>query len=421
MRFLLKNQSFFRILILILGLFFLTLLFFYKNSLNPHLRNCWNDIDFKQMEQKLLTSPVRRKIPIYEYGSKNKKIYNKQKYKDVGVREVSILFFDNNLKAVFKPDEPLYIERSVRAYRFSNFMGFHFVPPTVIRTVNGKRGSVQLFVEGDSLHKLSLSKHRGFTFLKTLLKFFNLSHLYPHRFHKMVVGEWWDKYNNKFKNWEINSDTKRNMYIFYFISGIIDPSPRNILVSKKCKLPVLIDNDLTDMTWNQFGDWPFIPLPDDYRQYKDYLFNPLPDMNKNFSINSVEDFKTFPVDKVKFIRSSVLFKSREPLYGMEHSDFSNLKKFSKYAGGTSTDESKIYFVKWKNNYWVKKKQKVYYFIYRNPPSVVSEKILNQLKKLDEGVLRNLLLKRNRTRILGWLYRRNVIIEEALKQETSFKN
>lgn len=380
--------------------------------MNP--KNCWNNINFNQMEEKLLTLPVRLKIPIYEYGTERK--WHKRKYKHIlrGKHDVSILFFDNNLKAVFKPNAPLYMEKSVRAYQFSKFMGFHFVPPTVIRTINGERGTVQLFVEGDSFKKLS--KHHTLSFILSLSEFFNLSHLWSHRFKAMAEGKRRpDKYNNIFKNWAINPDKKSDIYIFYFVSGIIDPALTNILISRSCKLPVLIDNDSAEMTWHQLGDWPFIPLPDSYILYGSYRVNHLYN-KKNFSINNVEDFQTFPLNKVKSVKTYPLLKLKQQLAGMETNDFYKLKEFAKYMSGNKN----IYFVKWKNNYWIKLKF-IDYFIYKNPPSIFSRKTLNQLEKLNETVLRNLLLEKDREQRLGWLYRRDVILEEALKMESSLKN
>lgn len=40
-----------------------------------------------------------------------------------------------------------FINRERAAYLISRFLGFDFVPPTVIKTVNGKEGSLQEFVE----------------------------------------------------------------------------------------------------------------------------------------------------------------------------------------------------------------------------------------------------------------------------------
>src|SRR3990167_8413180 len=40
-----------------------------------------------------------------------------------------------------------FISRERAAYLISRFLGFDFVPPTVIKVVNGKEGSLQEFIE----------------------------------------------------------------------------------------------------------------------------------------------------------------------------------------------------------------------------------------------------------------------------------
>lgn len=66
--------------------------------------------------------------------------------------EVYFVELDNGLKAVFKsfPQDDLgdaYAE--VAAYDASVVLGFPYIPPTVMKTIKDKKGSLQLFVETD--------------------------------------------------------------------------------------------------------------------------------------------------------------------------------------------------------------------------------------------------------------------------------
>lgn len=64
---------------------------------------------------------------------------------------------------------------ALMAYRFSQFMNFKLVPPTVIREINGKKGIVQLFIDGvngksyDAIKKLHpIQKSNIYTFYYVL-------------------------------------------------------------------------------------------------------------------------------------------------------------------------------------------------------------------------------------------------------------
>lgn len=64
--------------------------------------------------------------------------------------DVSLIVLSNGIKAVFKSSEgdgsgPARAE--VAAYNASKVLGFPHIPPTIIRTINGHLGSMQLFVE----------------------------------------------------------------------------------------------------------------------------------------------------------------------------------------------------------------------------------------------------------------------------------
>ena len=313
-------------------------------------------------------------------------------------KKIFILFFDNNLKAVFKPSEPHDREKSILAYRFSNFMEFYFIPPTVIRTIDGETGPVQLFVEGNSIGLLTAA--RNSSFMSTLFNAFRIPYFFSGRGKKKATEiSMSDNHNDTFNRQNLSEIQKSDIYIYYFVLGNTDPGPSDILISRRCKLPVLIDNDDIELTYHSYGDYPYTPFLAD----------------KDLDISSTEDFKTFPLNKVQFLKTS-LFELEKSLPDMKVNDFNNFKKFIQKAfEWTSLSENGIYFVKWKGNFWIKKNFETH-FIYKNPPFVFSGKTLKNLKRLNEGILRDLFLQKDRSKISGWFHRRDVIIEVAKKNQ-----
>lgn len=60
--------------------------------------------------------------------------------------DVFVITTTSGIKGVFKPSNDLcYAE--VAAYNISNILNINLVPPTVIRTINNQRGSIQLLIE----------------------------------------------------------------------------------------------------------------------------------------------------------------------------------------------------------------------------------------------------------------------------------
>ncbi len=62
-------------------------------------------------------------------------------------RTVFLVIFANGLKAIFKQRDIFLNQAEVVAYKISNYLNQQLVPPTVIRKIEGKEGSLQLFVE----------------------------------------------------------------------------------------------------------------------------------------------------------------------------------------------------------------------------------------------------------------------------------
>ncbi|MFN9477600.1 MAG: hypothetical protein ACK57M_04280 [Rickettsiales bacterium] len=63
--------------------------------------------------------------------------------------QVFLIILENGIKAVFKSlplDDQGDAKAEVAAYQASVYLGFPYIPPTVLRKINGMRGSLQLFV-----------------------------------------------------------------------------------------------------------------------------------------------------------------------------------------------------------------------------------------------------------------------------------
>lgn len=103
----------------------------------------WDDmLDFDKIENELKTEPIVEMHSMRSYLRRQGK----------AVRTINAVFIAtlaNGLKAVFKPERrPLhrYMYGEVAAYRASKMLGQKLVPPTVLKTYRGKRGSLQFFV-----------------------------------------------------------------------------------------------------------------------------------------------------------------------------------------------------------------------------------------------------------------------------------
>lgn len=319
---------------------------------------CWNDVNFKNVERALLLSPVLKIVSIEEHLNIKLSPFSS---------DIFILFLKNGLKAVFKPNrsnQNLY--SAIFSYRFSQFMGWKLVPPTILRTVNGKKGSLQLFVDSDKL--------------------------------------------------EINKLTpiqKSNIYIHYFILGE-EGKNEHILLGKICKKPALIDNDKAI-------------LNDSFIKYGDYPFVRFPIKNLEFSLSSYTDYENFPIENVQSVRLNAASNASQFLkrtfIGIKPHSFSFFKW---YMNNITNSDGNLLFVKWKNSYWIRTNFLIYSLIYKTfVPSVFSKKSIGKLKLLNEDILHSFLpnFSISESIIFGILYRRNTILKEASKlkdmQKTSY--
>ena len=319
------------------------------------IKQAWNDIDFK-LTEKILSLHEYLKIP------ERKKIQDLSG-KNIN-RSIFILFLEGNIKAIFKPNRQLNaIKSAYMAYQLSQFMRLRLVPPTVIRTINGDTGIVQLFV--DSVTAKEISHLENLTALK-----------------------------------------KSQIYIFNFILGEHNPHKGNFLFGKKCKAPALIDNE--------FVFWPA------YFKYGDYPFVSYSKSMKHVSSGSFMAHKVFPKDKIMSLKAQSIFSSKA-LSSYEKNIIEG--HFDWFYSAKELTDGFLYFARSKDIFWIKKNFIAYAYMYKQfLPLLVSKKIVKQLKKLNYNNLAFLIepFDVQKGIILGILHRRDIVLEKISKCSAGFK-
>ena len=326
-------------------------------------KKCWNDIDFKKTEKLLRTLPVKNSIPLREHLNLPERPFTPYE------RPAFVLILDKNIKAVFKTrcgELPLNCGSELMAYRFSQLMKFKLVPPTVIRTINGKKGTVRLFVDG-------------------------------------VTGQ---DYNSvKY----LTSEQKSDIYTFYFVLGENDAGEKHIILGRNCKKPALIDNDtmITVRAIFKYGDFPFF-------SYK----------IKNLEVLSLDHPKKwhgFPFDKVKFLKFNRPFKEstlKKIFPNMKETFLFILKTFH-----SDTLNNELHFVKWKNAYWIKLNLIDRKHIFKDfLPTVFSQRTIKQLEKIKVSDLSVPFYNKDIPKwyFSGFIHRKNIILKEAQKLRKASK-
>ena len=346
---------------------------------------CWNDVDFKTTEKSLAQSPIIKSIPFYSYLEvlKSERDNQIKKMFKHGVEPFKnpyhfVFFLDKGVKAFSK--KPEMVAKNIgalSAYYFSQLMNFKFVPPTVIRD----DFLVQLFVE----NSMDGSGRR------------------------------------KFLSENLTAIEKSDIYVFYFLFGNLDPHSRHILIGKKCNKVALIDNDWLDLSHIQYGDYPFL----DYN-YKHNNHNNNYKKGMKTRLFSIDDYKNFPFHKVRSLKFSSVDELRRHLEDMELKiNFKNvfLKNSEYFLNQT------LYFVKWRNIYWVKMNFSFYRQIWKEfKPTVFSNKTIRSLKQINAQNLGAIFYNINKnygyqinenfkkSYIAMILYRRDVLLHEAKRLE-----
>lgn len=314
--------------------------------------NSWYDIDFEKTEKLLFSSNIKKIIPLYEYLNIPDRQFNPTPF---------LLFLENDLKAVFKPNRYFpRIHSALMAYRFSQFMNFKLVPPTITRTINGKKSLVRFFIE------------------KT------------------------DCLQDKFTK-NLTPVETSDIYTFYFVLGEWDANKYNVLFETSSGKPVLIDNE-TSMTAS------FIP-------YGDYPFRSFKIKNLNLSIASPEEYENFPCNEIKKLNNYSMAYLQKIFYDMTETEFNNYFMPWCFERLNFLNDGNMYFVRWNNAYWIKHNFTYYTEIFRNfLPTVFSKKTIDKLQKLNHDIITSFLPDSSiqETIISGILYRRGILLKEAFK-------
>ena len=207
--------------------------------------------------------------------------------------EVYLVELDNGLKAVFKPLPEDDLDNSyaeVAAYEASVMLGFPHIPPTIMVTIKGKKGSLQLFVE-TPLDALDL-----------------------------------DVYRKAFENAPI--DDVANLKLFYFIFGQWDTGPHNTLILKdqaKTYLIAIDNSGICNRQHVKYGSLPFVRV-----LYSDQL--------------RTDDWdKPFPFDQEKSIENPTVEKVRRT--------FKKTLPDSFYAALKFYDDHPFRYVVYQNSLW----------------------------------------------------------------------
>ena len=344
-------------------------------SLNKLENRCWNDIDFKKTEKLLAESPIEKKIPFYKYY-KNQKLsrgytkediedsdfYKGRKEKHYKYNPIFILFYSNGLKAVFRgygSKNTHRMDLHITAYNISNFINLKIVPPVVRRFVNGREGVVQLFIES--------------------------------------IGDETVEYIK-----QLTPIQKTDFYTFGFLIGHTNFTEDNILISKNCLLPVLIDNDYFGMVVNkEYGSIPFEVYP--FSNFRGNFLNRF-------------DFESIPFEKTIILKDFSLESLQNTFVDLSLDEI-------KYMRLKIEDIGSIPYLRYKNQYYFQVMPLFYKYLI--PPSKniedYSTETINKVRMINEDLLRELahgFLKKQNTFLEGFLYRKDLFlkaIEEYSKE------
>lgn len=190
-------------------------------------RKAWFDeIDFSQIEKTLSLSDVVQVVSVKEYlRSQGKNVTNSN-----GTSPAFVVTLKDGTKGVFKPlgerNTPDVLTAEVAAYKMSELLGLHIVPPTVLRRLGadakelaGIEGSFQYFVET----KIDVFSGNKDDSLKHIPK-----------------NEW----------------TKANL--LHFVTGQWDRHDGNFLVDNYGRLVVIDNGAMNSVVQWKLGDFPFV-------------------------------------------------------------------------------------------------------------------------------------------------------------------
>lgn len=243
--------------------------------------------------------------------------------------EVFLVTLENGVKAVFKSlplDDQADAQAEVAAYEASLFLGFPYIPPTVLREINGMKGSLQLFVDTP------------------------IDLLDDNSYNEVLA--------------KVKEEDLAALKIFYFIFGQWDTGPHNLLAysDEKNTYLVAIDNSaIRNRQHVKYGDLPFVRI-----LYSDTL-------------KTKDEDQTFPFKDFKIISKPFkenlrkIFLSRLP-----ESFYNNFKSYAE----------KVKIIAYNNALWVQyhafDKDFVKSYVEKCP-----QQILEAIKKLDMSALKQI--------------------------------
>lgn len=210
----------------------------------------WNNPKILEI---LKTSKISSMESMRDYLSRTKKSIS------FNNKNVFLVTFEGGIKAVFKAfpkDDQSEAQAEVAAYNASLHLGFPKIPPTVLRELDGKKGSLQLYVDT----KIDLGQEGQFNeFIKTVSK-----------------------------------DDLANLNLFYFVFGQWDTDPHNVMgyQAGAHSYLIAIDNaDIADPQHVRYGERPFVKVID------------------SKALDTQDFDKPFPFDQAKLERIDTLKKT----------------------------------------------------------------------------------------------------------------
>ncbi|HXH54301.1 MAG TPA: hypothetical protein VNK03_00940 [Gammaproteobacteria bacterium] len=246
---------------------------------------------------------------------------------------VTLVTLADDTQVVFKPvpsDDLGDAHAEVAAFKASKFLGFPEVPPTVIRKINGKTGSLQLYVEPT----------------QDILK--------PGAYEKVLQNA--------------APDDLANLKLFYFVFGQWDSGPQNLIVTKKSDRIHLVAIDNSGIR---------------NRQYVQYSHLPFVRVCYSELLNTNDWHLPFPYQNVKMIENPTFEKLYEILGDkFPKKTLMNLSKHTK----KSTDFHR--YVIYKNSLWIQFHASDISFVLSHTDHY-PQKTIAMLKRLNKRVLDNI--------------------------------
>lgn len=164
-----------------------------------------------QVEERLRTEQITKRVSMVNFLKDSGKTPK-------GDQRIMLVEFESGLRGVFKPGQYRYAE--VAAYKASSVLRIGLVPPTVLRTIDGVEGSIQLFVDSD---------------LDTSNK--NL--------------------RRKAYRW-VSKKEKSDMNVFYYVFGQWDSQSDNQIITSDFHLALIDNAALYHSQYTRYGDFSFV-------------------------------------------------------------------------------------------------------------------------------------------------------------------